>query len=148
MADDFRYSRSRYNRKLPMNETIKAQVAMSINEYLSFHSKEWNDYDLPYIDFELVQEESRRTLISEEKNKYNPEEMQQLALQKSQLNTDQRNAYDAIIDSCSNDKGKSFFIDGPGGHGKTFLLNTCLGCVRMQNNIALAVASSGIASLL
>ena len=53
-----------------------------------------------------------------------------------------------FIDSCSNDKGKSFFIDGPGGHGKTFLLNTCLGCVQMQNKIALAVASSGIASLL
>lgn len=148
MADDFRYSRSRYHRKLPMNETFKAQVAMSINEYLSCHGKEWSDYDLPNVDFDLVREESRKTLIEEERNKYNPEEMQKLASQECQLNNDQRNAFNAIVDSSLNDKGKSYFIDGPGGHGKTFLLNTCLGYVRTKNEIALAVASSGIASLL
>ena len=41
-----------------------------------------------------------------------------------------------------------FFIDGPGGTGKTYLYNTLLSTVRRNGDIALAVASSGIAALL
>ena len=41
-----------------------------------------------------------------------------------------------------------FFIDGPGGIGKTFLYNLLLGRVRCEGHIALAMASSGIATLL
>jgi hypothetical protein len=41
-----------------------------------------------------------------------------------------------------------FFIDGPGGTGKTFLYNTLLSTVRSSGEIAVAVASSGIATLL
>ena len=41
-----------------------------------------------------------------------------------------------------------FFIDGPGGTGKTFLYSAILNTVRSKGKIALAVASSGIAALL
>jgi hypothetical protein len=41
-----------------------------------------------------------------------------------------------------------FFLQGPGGTGKTFVENHVLAKVRLSGNIALAVASSGIASLL
>lgn len=41
-----------------------------------------------------------------------------------------------------------YYIDAPGGTGKTFLLNLILAKVRAQGNIALAVASSGIATTL
>ncbi|GFY69111.1 ATP-dependent DNA helicase [Trichonephila inaurata madagascariensis] len=41
-----------------------------------------------------------------------------------------------------------FFIDVPGGTGKTFLLNLVLVEIRMKGEIALAVASSGIAAAL
>ncbi len=41
-----------------------------------------------------------------------------------------------------------FFVDGPGGTGKTFLYNLLLGHMRVRGGIALAVASSGIAALL
>jgi ATP-dependent DNA helicase PIF1 len=41
-----------------------------------------------------------------------------------------------------------FFIDGPGGTGKTFTENLLLSYVRGHRNIALSVASSGIAALL
>ena len=40
------------------------------------------------------------------------------------------------------------FVDGPGGTGKTFLYNLILATIRKDNDIAIAVASSGIASLL
>ncbi len=42
----------------------------------------------------------------------------------------------------------AFFIDGPGGTGKTFLYNVLLSEIRSKNQVALAVASSGIAALL
>ena len=41
-----------------------------------------------------------------------------------------------------------FFIDGPGGTGKTFTYNALLAAVRAEGGIALAVASSGVAALL
>ena len=45
-------------------------------------------------------------------------------------------------------QGKLFFIDGPGGTGKTFLYDLLLARVRSQGEVALAVASSGLAALL
>ncbi|GFT79697.1 ATP-dependent DNA helicase [Trichonephila clavipes] len=44
--------------------------------------------------------------------------------------------------------GGLFFIDAPGSTGKTFLLSLILATIRSQNNIALAIASSGIAATL
>ena len=44
--------------------------------------------------------------------------------------------------------GKVFFIDGPGGTGKTFFYNTLLTAVRGRGKIALAMASSEISALL
>ena len=41
-----------------------------------------------------------------------------------------------------------FFLDGPGGTGKTFLLNILLSYVRNQGKVALAVASTGLAATL
>ena len=43
---------------------------------------------------------------------------------------------------------KAFFVDDPGGTGKTFLYNTLLAKIRSRSEIALAMASSGIAALL
>ena len=41
-----------------------------------------------------------------------------------------------------------FFVYGHGGTGKTFLWNTIINGIRSEGKIVLAVASSGIASLL
>ena len=43
---------------------------------------------------------------------------------------------------------KLFFIDGPGGTGKTFTYNHLLAWTRAQGKVALAVASSGLAAQL
>lgn len=60
----------------------------------------------------------------------------------------QRAAYDTIVDSVKHSKGGLFFLDAPGGTGKTFLINLLLAKTRMHKCIALAVASSGIAATL
>ncbi|XP_015925246.3 uncharacterized protein [Parasteatoda tepidariorum] len=41
-----------------------------------------------------------------------------------------------------------FFLDAPGGTGKTFHISLILVCIRSQNHIALAIPSSGIAATL
>ncbi|GBP19399.1 ATP-dependent DNA helicase pif1 [Eumeta japonica] len=61
---------------------------------------------------------------------------------------DQRQAFDAIIDSVLNNRGLIFFLDAPGGIGKTFLANLVLAKVRQSGRNGLAVASSGIAATL
>jgi len=43
---------------------------------------------------------------------------------------------------------KVFFVDGQGGAGKTFIYNVLLAAVRSRGQVALAMASSGIAALL
>nr|GEZ93479.1 hypothetical protein [Tanacetum cinerariifolium] len=62
------------------------------------------------------------------------------------LNFDQRDAYDKILRHVDNDISGVFFIDGPGGIGKTFLYKALLAKVRSHGLIALATASSGAAA--
>ena len=66
------------------------------------------------------------------------------------LNAEQLRIYYAII-KCVDDHevdAKVFVIDGPGGTGKKFLYNTLLTKVRGRGEIALDIASSGVAGLL
>ena len=43
-------------------------------------------------------------------------------------------------------KGKFFFVDGPGGTGKTYLYRALLARIRSMDRIAIATATSGIAA--
>ena len=42
------------------------------------------------------------------------------------LNADQRTIYNTIINRAGNTEGKFYFIDAPGGTGKTYLLNAII----------------------
>ena len=64
------------------------------------------------------------------------------------FNPDQAIAFDAVLEFVTNDQGHLFFIHAAGGCGKTFLCNTITAEVRRRGQVALCVASSGIAALL
>ncbi|XP_057340808.1 uncharacterized protein LOC130677904 isoform X2 [Microplitis mediator] len=64
------------------------------------------------------------------------------------LNDKQKIIYDRIMLAVSAGQGRFFFLDAPGGTGKTFLISLLLAEIRSKNGIALAVASSGIAATL
>lgn len=66
----------------------------------------------------------------------------------SKLNIHQKEAYDSIMNVVNDGSGGMFFLDAPGGTGKTFLISLLLAVIRSQNKIALALASSGIAATL
>ena len=60
-------------------------------------------------------------------------------------------AFDAVTAAIESDeiRFRLFFVDGPGGTGKSFLFNTMISHVKgLSGKEVLAVASSGVASLL
>ncbi|XP_074106851.1 uncharacterized protein LOC141532418 [Cotesia typhae] len=64
------------------------------------------------------------------------------------LNQEQKEVYEEILNAIDSNSGQLYILDAPGGTGKTFLINLLLARIRSFKNIALAVASSGIASTL
>jgi len=80
---------------------------------------------------------------------YNVDEMVTLVDEKRAIfNPDQATTFDAILESITNNQDHLFFIHAAGGCGKTFLCNTIAAEIRKRGQIALCVASSGIAILL
>ena len=70
----------------------------------------------------------------------------------SKLNPDQWATAEAIIRAVDNPdefpEERLFFLNGPGGTGKTMVQNTVMERIRSQGKVTLAVVSSGIASTL
>ena len=77
-----------------------------------------------------------------------PSLVESIARDEPRLNVDQRSAFTALHAAVDSGRGGMFFIDGPGGTGKTFVQNLLLAKLRSQGMVALAVASSGIAATL
>ncbi|KAG5542824.1 hypothetical protein RHGRI_015805 [Rhododendron griersonianum] len=90
------------------------------------------------IEHELVCRE-----ILEEQN-INVSEIDLLSI--SKLNAEQLKAYNEIMQAVRKNNGTCFFIDGPGGTGKTFLYRAVLAAIRSARSIALATATSGVAA--
>jgi hypothetical protein len=88
------------------------------------------------------------SLLQEQLNYNHLDLFEQVEYNMERFNPEQRLAYDAVMDSVINNKGKIFFLHSAGGGGKTFVCITIASAVRSKAKVALCVASSGIASLL
>ena len=86
--------------------------------------------------------------ILREQNYNTNELMTYVSENQPRLVEDQRAAYIHILELVTSKKGGIIFLDAPGGTGKTFVINLLLATIRRDKGIALAVASSGIASTL
>lgn len=64
------------------------------------------------------------------------------------LNEQQKNLYDTLLQAVNNNTGGIFFLDAPGGGGKTFVISLILATMRSRNDIALVLSLSGIAATL
>ncbi|KAJ1686825.1 hypothetical protein LUZ63_010753 [Rhynchospora breviuscula] len=64
------------------------------------------------------------------------------------LNFEQKNIFDAVVQSVISRIGKLYFVYGHGGTGKTFLWRALTAYLRAKGKIVLTVASSGLSSLL
>jgi hypothetical protein len=126
-----------------------------ISEILATYNKKLKDFaGMPLLnpnynpnDTLLNNFELNRFIRAE--TEYNREvliEYVQIAVAK--LNPEQFEIYNQIIYNTkpTGKSGNLYFVDGPGGTGKTFLYNTILAKKRAEGKIALAVATSGIAA--
>ena len=155
-----------YRRRIhpdPNLDTQKCIIILDIEQRLRQFGKTLGDFELPSVNEdermhiqqlletnhneqtgllqneELNAEEARRAVAD---NLYGPNILQ----------PSQRALFDSVMDSVTRNVGAAIFVDAPGGYGKTFVENTILTAVRTlqdtPNSIALAVATSGIASTL
>ncbi|KAG5530734.1 hypothetical protein RHGRI_025635 [Rhododendron griersonianum] len=101
-------------------------------------------YDLPAIRSQIVEIGSveKREVLDELAVKNPPED----CMAPANLNPEQKYAYNIILDHVNNNRNGSFFIDGPGGSGKTYLYHALLATIRSKGTIALGTATSGVAA--
>ncbi|KAB2600457.1 hypothetical protein D8674_010728 [Pyrus ussuriensis x Pyrus communis] len=60
------------------------------------------------------------------------------------LNDDQKSVFNIIMGAVQRSDNATFFVDGPGGTGKTYLYRALLASLRRLGHIVLATTSSGI----
>ncbi|KAL7145368.1 hypothetical protein ABFS83_07G078200 [Erythranthe nasuta] len=123
-----------------MRKTIRA-----IDNFLLSMDKSISDFSLRFpISYTSVRDKMSREYEHERNMEISKEDL----LSSHALNDDQRIAFDMIVSKINSNEGGVFFVDGPGGTGKTFLYRALLAYVRSKGNIALAVATSGVAASL
>ncbi|KAE9073054.1 hypothetical protein PF007_g25951 [Phytophthora fragariae] len=135
-------------------DLIQFTTLKSLHDLLQINGYAAADFDdLPQLHQypELVLDSLlRNSLLRRELEGYDQSTLQSIVDQEDQLNDGQRAIYAEILQAVDGSAvgEKLFFIDGPGGTGKSTLLRHILAKVRLSGKIAIAVASSGIASLL
>ncbi|GFX90218.1 ATP-dependent DNA helicase [Trichonephila clavipes] len=77
-----------------------------------------------------------------------PQAIDGILCNEPRLNKGQNQVYRLLTDSVNPNACGVYFLDAPGGTGKTFLINLLLAKIRSEKKIAIAVASSGIAATL
>jgi hypothetical protein len=128
-------------------EQLMSLLIQNLTDVFANSGGNINDYDLPrFANHCHYMGENR--LINDEMD---PDPLM-LSMHASslvaQLNDDQRRVYDTIIGRVHSRSPGFFFVCGHGGTGKTFLWTTLIASLRSEKKIVLAVASSGVASLL
>ena len=138
-CDDFALSMSM--------EDAKAMALNDIDEQLTKMGSSISNYDLP----EYTQPATVGSRLLMEHYSYSRQALTEPDVV-SLMSTEQKALFDSVLEALaftSNDtRSKIFFLDAPGGYGKTFVENALITKVRSLGKIVLAVASSGIASLL
>ncbi|KAL6847111.1 hypothetical protein ACP4OV_022964 [Aristida adscensionis] len=122
-------------------KVVEEMVLRDIRDMVHSMGKDIRNYDLPELkDTGEFSKDRMREVREELSVGINQEHLEMYAA----LNEEQRAGYDEIIHHVLNNKSQVFFIDGPGGTGKTFLYKALLAKVRSEGLIAIATATSGI----
>ncbi len=147
ICDDCKVALQRRGIVEPSIEQIESWVLHFLRDALAKFNKTLEEFGLPTPSVAFDRLETNRLL--EVELDYNVEVLQaEVAMAIESLNDGQRAAYDGRINAYAAHHAKVIFIDGPGGTSKTYTENLILNVVRSCGDIALIVASSGIAALL
>jgi ATP-dependent DNA helicase PIF1 len=102
---------------------VEKEVLLDIRGMLQSMGKDIKSFPLPDIDDNYDNTEGEAREVIEEMAIVVDEHDKCLA---SSLNTEQLRAYDEILAAVDRDQGGVFFVDGPGGTGKSFLYRALL----------------------
>ena len=141
-------SMSLCNSSQDLTKYVENEVLLLLQEDLAVMGKCLQDYGLPNPDncnrFQKIPHVIQdKMFIVENQRKLSENRC-------SNLNSDQQNAFCTIMKAVHDETytHRMFFLNAPGGYGKTFLIEALLCTVRGMGKIALAVASSEIAAKL
>lgn len=114
------------------------QCLHTINDILATHKCTLQEFDLPSIQQPI----NHNTTIQADDN-FNEEDMI------NTLNVNQRKIFDAILEAVEGStNNKLFYIDGPGGSGKSYFHNILITIMQRKNVQVQAMAWTGIAAIL
>nr|XP_027120764.1 ATP-dependent DNA helicase PIF1-like [Coffea arabica] len=138
MAEDYRWNGQ------TSNDSILFNTLTSINCFLESMGKSIKQYELPALPTDSANKVRARE-IEDEMSIQTPFEDHML---ESKLNPEQQVAFSKILQKINSKESGMFFVDGPGGTGKTFIYRALLAHLRGRKMIALATATSGVAAAL
>nr|XP_017217380.1 PREDICTED: uncharacterized protein LOC108194955 [Daucus carota subsp. sativus] len=151
LADDVEYNQRKllHLPTLMLSDLDKQTLALeAINNLLNQHGKSLADFPgLPEIDKGTTYKFSNRLVLEE--MMYDCQALEIDATERiGRLNSMQHLIFEKVVQSVNSCSGGFYFVYGHGGTGKTFLWSTIICKLRSEGHIVLAVATSGIASLL
>ena len=104
----------------------------------------FSSFNLKVENFGLPSVDNHEEKICDEYNA--SEELSKAHEMIQMLNNEQKNVFDEVIRSISQNRGKLIFIDGPAGSGKTFIYQVIISYLRGMNKTVTATATTGIAA--
>ncbi|KAI8567757.1 hypothetical protein RHMOL_Rhmol02G0146500 [Rhododendron molle] len=122
------------------------KIVRSLDFFLESMGRSVKDFDLPIVDLTMAESRlaEKREILDELAVTVPPEDYSAATT----LNVEQLAAYNIIMDCVNFDQSGIFLIDGPGGTGKTYLYRAFLATIRLKHLIAIATATSGVATSL
>lgn len=155
LCEDILYFERFVNPNAIINRHIESLALNDIENILSFQGKSLSDNypSMPLPEHNNAFDDISRIIMQEMTMDTEVQLLKdEVAINLPLLNRDQRTIFDSVMEAVNDSQistnSRLFFIDGPGGCGKTFLYNVLLSNIRSTKSIALAVSSSGIAALL
>ncbi|CAD6943624.1 unnamed protein product [Tilletia controversa] len=151
LADDFAFQLRRRGIQDPVQERALSFSRHLLNVELSQVANERTlaDFGTPPPDDAFAADTSAIPSPVAREQQWNAEEQSALSVQRyEQMNEDQRSVFSVVTAAVNLNEPALFFLQGSGGYGKTFVMNAIMAHVRGRNQIAIAVASSGIVSLM
>lgn len=142
LVADYSY-RMGNSRNCAMNNTVRSSALDELNKYLEQMGKQISEFN---FGVGLEKTAFCNRITREIHNEINIEVMRTDLDLVEKLNGDQRVVFNTILDSVNSLCGQCYFVDGPGGTGKTFLYGCLLATIRSRGDVAIAVATSGVAA--
>lgn len=128
------------------DEDLRNSLLEELSTLFSKSGCNIRDFNLPRITASFQCPATNRLI--EEESSYPSDGPDNLHSMLSSLNDGQLQAFHTIVNCVLHSAPGFFFVSGYGGTGKTYLWKCIVAHLRSQQKIVLAVASSGVASLL